>query len=83
MLHNDAGTYMNDLCVCAYALKKNAVNFTFDMQCSTFLFEDNFLHDLVATSFFEASNHQPKTTNQIQENIVLIWNICQDKPKTQ
>ena len=63
MVHNDAGTHMNGFCVCSYALKKNEVNFTLD----TFLFEDTFLHDLVATSFFEASNHQPKTTNQIQE----------------
>ena len=37
------------------------------MQCSPFLFQDTFLHDLVATSFFEALNHQSKTTNQIQE----------------
>ena len=57
---------MKNLCVCAYALKKNEVNFTLVMQWSTFLFEDTFLHDIVVTSFFEASNYQPKTTNQIQ-----------------
>ena len=67
MLHNDIGTHMNDLCVCAYVLKKNEVYFTLVVQCSTFLFEDTFLHNFVATFFFEALNHHSKTTNQIQE----------------
>ena len=56
------------ICVCMpVALKKNEIYITLIVQCSPFLFEDTILHDLVATSFFEASNHQPKTTNQIQE----------------
>ena len=61
------------ICVCVpIALKKNEVYITLIVQRRSYLFEDTFLHDLVATSFFEALNHQPKTTNQIQENIVLI-----------
>ena len=56
------------ICVCLFiALKKNEVYITLIVQCSPFLFENTFLDDLVATSFFEASDHQPKTTNQIQE----------------
>ena len=66
MLHYDVGTHISDLCVCAYALKKNEVYITLVVQCSPFLFDDTFLHDLVATSVFEASTHQSKTTNQIQ-----------------
>ena len=55
-------------CVCVtMPCKKNEVYFTLVVQCSTFLFEDTFLHDFVATSFFEALNHHSKTTNQIQE----------------
>ena len=55
-------------CVCVtMPCKKNEVYFTLVVQCSTFLFEDTFLHNFVATFFFEALNHHSKTTNQIQE----------------
>ena len=49
------------------ALKKNEVYITLIVQCSPFLFEGSFLLDLLATSFFEASNHQPITINHMQE----------------
>ena len=49
------------------ALKKNEVYITSIVQCSPCPFKGTFLLDLLATSFFEASNHQPMTINQIQE----------------
>ena len=50
------------ICVCVpIALKKNDVYITLIVQYNPFL-----LLDLLATSFFEASNHQPMTINQIQ-----------------
>ena len=56
------------ICVCVpIALKKNEVYITLIVQCSPFLFEYTFLLDLVATPFFEASNHQPMTINHIQK----------------
>ena len=56
------------ICVCVpIALKKNEVYITLIVQCSPFPFKGSFLLDLLATSFFEASNHQPMTINQIQE----------------
>ena len=56
------------ICVCvSIALKKNEVYTTLIVQCSPFPFKGSFLLDLLVTSFFEASNHQPLTSNQIQE----------------
>ena len=56
------------ICVCVpFALEKNEVYITLIVQSSPFLFKGIFLLDLLATSFFEASNHQPMTINQIQE----------------
>ena len=67
-MHNDAGTHINDFCVCVpIALKKNEVYITLIVQCSSFPFKGIFFLNLLATYFFEASNHQPMTINQIQE----------------
>ena len=56
------------ICLCVpIALKKNEDYITLIVQCSPFPFKGFFLLDLLATSFFEASNHQPMTINQIQE----------------
>ena len=56
------------ICVCVpIALKKNEAYITLIVQCSPFPFKGSFLLDLLAKSFFEASNHQPMTINQIQE----------------